>query len=174
MGPCYAMCKVMSRLQLQWLYLLVNKITLMCATEISSLSKMKWNGSGAWLNIFSLCSLLGSLLELIHWSLSILFCPEWFPLQNQPALLGTSGGVRRVPLWSPQFPSGAISGRVTGVGNRGCIEGMGGLTGMGVRMGMADIADMDDRPIDRFGIEPIPIWRKHTKKINHFVIFSNA
>lgn len=49
MGPCYAMWKVMSRLQLQWLYLLVNKITLMCATEISLLSKMKWNGSGAWL-----------------------------------------------------------------------------------------------------------------------------
>lgn len=78
------------------------------------------------------------------------------PERGSPALLGTSGGVRRVPLWSPEFPSGAISGRVTGVGNRGCIEGMGGLTGMGVRMGMADIADMDDRPIDRFGIEPIP------------------
>lgn len=29
-------------------------------------------------------------------------------------------------------------------------------------MGMADIADMDDRPIDRFGMEPIPIRRKHT------------
>lgn len=33
---------------------------------------------------------------------------------------------------------------------------------MGVRMGMADIVDMDDRPTDRFGIEPIPIRRKHT------------
>lgn len=32
-----------------------------------------------------------------------------------------------------------------------------GLTGMGVRMGMADMAGMEDRPMDRFGMEPIPI-----------------
>lgn len=85
-------------------------------------------------------------------------------LQNQPALLGTSGGVRRLilPLGSPEFPSEVMRGRVIGVGTRGCTEGMTGLTGMGVRMGMADIADMDDRPTDRFGIEPIPVRRKYT------------
>lgn len=55
-----------------------------------------------------------------------------------------------------------MRGRVIGVGTRGCTERMWGLTGMGVRMGMADIADMDDRPTDRFGIEPIPVRRKHT------------
>lgn len=90
--------------------------------------------------------------------------PRMVLLQNQPALLGTNGGVRRVPLWSPEFPSGAIRERVAGTGIRGCTEGMGGLTVMGVRIGMADIADMDDTPIDRFGIEPIPKRTKHTGK----------
>lgn len=78
------------------------------------------------------------------------------PERGSAALLATSDGVRRAPLWSPEFPSGVIRGRVAGIGTRGCTEGMGGLTGMGVRMGMADIADMDNTPIDRFGIEPIP------------------
>lgn len=80
------------------------------------------------------------------------------PLQNQPALLGTSGGLRRLilPLGSPQFPRQLMRGRVIGVGSRECMEG---LAGMGVRRGMAD---MEDRPIDRFGIEPIPIRGKHT------------
>lgn len=54
-----------------------------------------------------------------------------------------------------------MRGRVIGVGTRGCTGCIWGLTGMGVRMGMADIADMDDRPTDRFGIEPIPVKRKH-------------
>lgn len=67
-----------------------------------------------------------------------------------------------LPLWSPQFPREEMRGRVIGVGTRVCTGCMGGLAGMGVRMGMADIVDMDDRPIDRFGIEPIPIRRKHT------------
>lgn len=86
------------------------------------------------------------------------------PLQNQPVLLGIKGGVRRLtlPLGSPEFPREVMRGRVIGVGTRVGTECMEGLTGMGVRMGMADIADMDDRPTDRFGIEPIPIRRKHT------------
>lgn len=86
------------------------------------------------------------------------------PLQNQPALLGTRGGVRRLtlPLGSPGFPREVMRGRVIGVGTKVCTECMEGLAMMGVRMGMADIADMDERPIDRFGIEPIPIRRKHT------------
>lgn len=86
------------------------------------------------------------------------------PLQNQPALLGTRGGVRRLtlPLWSPEFPREFMRGRV--IGTRGCTEGMRGLAAMGVRMGMADIVDMDDRPTDRFGIEPIPIKSKHRWK----------
>lgn len=67
-----------------------------------------------------------------------------------------------MPLGSPEFPRLVIRGRVIGVGTKGCTEGMGGLARMGVRMGMPDIADMDDRPIDKFGIEPIPIRRKHT------------
>lgn len=85
-------------------------------------------------------------------------------LQNQPVLLGTSGEVRRLrlPLGSPEFPRLVIKGRVIGVGIKGRTEGMGGLARMGVRMGMADIVGMDDRPIDKFGIEPIPIRRKHT------------
>lgn len=85
-------------------------------------------------------------------------------LQNQPALLGTSGGVRRLtfPLGSPEFPRELMRGRGIGVGTRGCTESVGGLAGMDVRMGVADIADMDDRPTDRFGIEPIPIRRKYT------------
>lgn len=67
-----------------------------------------------------------------------------------------------MPLGSPKFPMLVIRGKVIGVGTKGCTEGMEGLAGMGVRMGMPDIADMDDRPIDKFGIEPIPIRRKHT------------
>lgn len=75
------------------------------------------------------------------------------PERGSPALLGTRGEARRLtlPLWSPE-----TSGRVSGVGIRGCREGMGGLAGMGVRMGMADRDDMDDTPTDRLGIEPIP------------------
>lgn len=86
------------------------------------------------------------------------------PLQNRPALLETKGGVRRLilPLGSPEFPREVMRGRVIGAGTRGCIGCMWGLAGMGVRMGMADIVDMDDRPTDRFGIEPIPVRRKHT------------
>lgn len=96
------------------------------------------------------------------------------PLQNQPALLGTRGGVRRLilPLGSPEFPREVMRGRVIAVGIRGCTECMRGLTGKGVRMGMADIVDMDDRPTDRFGIEPIPVRRKHTgerEEINNTV-----
>lgn len=96
-------------------------------------------------------------LELIEQTRMVL-------LQNQPALLGTSGGLRRLtlPLRSPEFPSEVMRGRVIGVGTRGCREGLGGLARRGVRMGMVDIADMDDRPTDRFGIEPIPIRRKYT------------
>lgn len=81
------------------------------------------------------------------------------PPQNQPALLATKGGGRRLtlPLGSPEFPRQLMRGRVIGVGTRGCMECMLGLTGMGVRMGMADMAGMEDRPTDRFGMEPIPI-----------------
>lgn len=76
------------------------------------------------------------------------------PERGSTALLGTrAGGRRTLPLGSPKE---VMRGRVIGVGTRGCTERMGGLAGMGVRMGMVDIADMDDRPIDRFGIEPIP------------------
>lgn len=70
----------------------------------------------------------------------------------------------KLPLGSPQFPREEMRGRVIGVGTRGCTECMWGLAGMGVRMCMADIADTDDRPTDRFGIEPIPIRRKHTRE----------
>lgn len=69
-----------------------------------------------------------------------------------------------LPLGSPKFPSEVMRGRVIGAGIRGCTEGMVGLAGMGVRMGMADTVDIDERPTDRFGIEPIPIRRKHTSK----------
>lgn len=80
------------------------------------------------------------------------------PERGSAALLGTRGGVRRLtlPLVSPEFPREEMRGRVIAVGTKGCTEGMGGLAGMGVRMGMADIVDIDDRPIDKFGIEPIP------------------
>lgn len=61
-----------------------------------------------------------------------------------------------VPLGSPEFPSEVIKGRVIGIGIRGCTVGKRGLAGKGVRMGMVDIVDMDDRPIERFGIDPIP------------------
>lgn len=75
-----------------------------------------------------------------------------------PALLGTSGDVRRLtlPLGSPEFPSEVIRGRFIGTGTRGCTEGKGRLAGMGVRMGMVEILGMDDRPTDRFGMDPIP------------------
>lgn len=87
-------------------------------------------------------------------------------LQNKPALLATSGEVRRLtlPLGSPEFPSEVIKGRFIGTGTRDCTEGKGRLAGMGVRMGMVEILGMDDRPIDRFGMDPIPIQRKHTVK----------
>lgn len=80
------------------------------------------------------------------------------PDRGSTVLLGIKGGVRRLtlPLGSPEFPREVMRGRVIGVGTRVGTECMEGLTGMGVRMGMADIADMDDRPTDRFGIEPIP------------------
>lgn len=80
------------------------------------------------------------------------------PERGSPALLVTRGRGRRLtlPLGSPEFPRELMRGRFIGVGTRGCTECMWGLAGMGVRMGMADIVDMDDRPIDRFGIEPIP------------------
>lgn len=54
-----------------------------------------------------------------------------------------------------------MRGSVIGIGTRGCRESMGELVGIVVRMGMADIADMDDKLIDKFGIEPIPIRKKH-------------
>lgn len=78
------------------------------------------------------------------------------PERGCAALLRTRGGVMRLtlPLGSPEFPREFMRGRV--IGTRGCTEGMRGLASMGVSMGMADIVDMDDRPIDRFGIEPIP------------------
>lgn len=59
-----------------------------------------------------------------------------------------------MPLGSPEFPSEVIKGRVIGI--RGCTVGKLGLAGMGVRMGMGDIVGMDDRPIEMFGIDPIP------------------
>lgn len=65
-----------------------------------------------------------------------------------------------LPLGSPEFPREVMRGNVIGVGTRGCTGRMGGLTWMGVNM---DMADMDDRPIDRFGIEPIPVGRKNTE-----------
>lgn len=79
-------------------------------------------------------------------------------------MLGIRGGVRRLtfPLGSPEFPREVMRGRVIGIGTRGCTVCMWGLAGMGVRMDMADIAGMDDRPMDRFGIEPIPVRRKCT------------
>lgn len=67
-----------------------------------------------------------------------------------------------LPFGSPGYPRQLMRGRVIGVGTRVCTECMEWLAGMGVRMDMADLADMDDRPIDRFGIEPIPVRRKHT------------
>lgn len=77
---------------------------------------------------------------------------------GNPAVLGTRGEVRRLtlPLGSPEFPREVMRGRVIGAGIRGCTDGIGGLAEMGVSKGMADIADMDERPTDRFGIEPIP------------------
>lgn len=69
-----------------------------------------------------------------------------------------------MPLVSPDFPSEVINGRVIGIGTRGCTEGKWRLAGMGVRMGMVDIVGMDDKPTDRFGIDPIPTQRKETSK----------
>lgn len=83
-----------------------------------------------------------------------------------PVVLGTGDGVSRLalPLGSPaEFPRVVMSGSVIGVGTSGCMEGMGGLTGMGVRRGMADIADMGCMPTDRLGIEPIPTRRECTE-----------
>ncbi len=62
-------------------------------------------------------------------------------------------------MGSPGFPWEVMRGIIIGTGPRGCTECIWGLAGMGVRMGMVD---MDDRPIDRFGKEPIPVQRKHT------------
>lgn len=86
-------------------------------------------------------------------------------MQNQPALLGTSWGVRRLtePLGSPKFPTELIKGRVIGTGTRGCTDGKGGLAWMGVRMGMVEILGMGDRPTDRFGMDPIPTQRKQDR-----------
>lgn len=67
-----------------------------------------------------------------------------------------------MPFGRPEFPRQLMRGRVIGVGTKVCTACMEGLAGKGVRMGMADIHGMDDRPIDRFGIEPIPVRRKHT------------
>lgn len=66
-----------------------------------------------------------------------------------------------LPLGSPEFPRPPMRGRVTGVGTSGCTESMeAGLTGRGVRMGADDMTGMEDRPTDRFGMEPIPEGRK--------------
>lgn len=67
----------------------------------------------------------------------------------------------RLPLGSPELPWQLMRGRVIGMGTRGCTGCMWGLARMGVRMGMAD---MDERPTERFGIEPIPVRRKHTRE----------
>lgn len=77
------------------------------------------------------------------------------PERGSAVLLGTRGGVKRLtfPLGSPEFPREEMRGNVIGVGTRGCTGCMEGLAWMGVNM---DMADMDDRPIVRFGIEPIP------------------
>lgn len=78
------------------------------------------------------------------------------PDRGSPAVLGTDGGVRRLPLGSPGFPMEGIRGRVIDVGIRGVVGMMRGLTGMGDRMGSVDMGGMDEKPTDRFGIEPIP------------------
>ena len=85
-------------------------------------------------------------------------------MQNQPVLLGIKAGGKRLtlPLGSPDCPRQLTRGRVIGAGISGCTGIVWGLARMGVRMGMADMAGMADRPTDRFGIEPIPIWRRHT------------
>lgn len=83
------------------------------------------------------------------------------PLQDQPALLGMRGGDSRfmLPLGSPEFPRPPIRGRLTGVGTSGWTDSMeAGLTGMGVRMGADGMTGIEDRPTDRFGMEPIPGW----------------
>lgn len=88
------------------------------------------------------------------------------PLQDQPALLVTSGGESRfmLPLGSPEFPRQPTRGRVTGVGTSGCTESMAaGLRGMGVRMGAAGMTGTEDRPTDRFGMEPIPGRRRRRR-----------
>lgn len=82
-------------------------------------------------------------------------------------MLESRGGESRfmLPLGSPEFPRPPTRGRVTGVGTSGCTESMeAGLTGRGVSMGAGDMTGMEDRPTDRFGMEPIPgggkRWRR--------------
>lgn len=78
------------------------------------------------------------------------------PDRDSPAELDRAVGVRRLPLGSPWFPMEGMRGRVMGVGIIGWREGMEGLAGMGVSMDIADMGGMGGKPIDRFGIEPIP------------------
>lgn len=78
------------------------------------------------------------------------------PDRGSPAELDKAGGVRRLPLGSPWFAMEGMRGRVMGADIRGWREGMGGLARMGVNMGIADMGGMGGKPIDRFGIEPIP------------------
>lgn len=74
-----------------------------------------------------------------------------------------------VPLVSSGFPNEVINGRFIGIGTRGCTEGKWRLAGMGVRMGMVDIVGMDDKPTDKFGIDPIPTQTKDTGKQEEMV-----
>lgn len=69
-----------------------------------------------------------------------------------------------MPLGSPEFPKEELRGRVICIGTSGTMEGKGGLAGMRVRVDMIGMVDMDDRPTDRFGIDPIPTQKKHTGK----------
>lgn len=92
------------------------------------------------------------------------------PLQDQPALLVTSGGESRfmLPLGSPEFPRQPTRGRVTGMGTSGCTESMAaGLRRMGVRMGAAGMTGTEDRPMDRFGMEPIPGRGRRGRRRRH-------
>lgn len=43
------------------------------------------------------------------------------------------------------------------MGSRGCADNMCGLAGMGVSMDM----DMDDKPTDKLGMDPIPTRSRH-------------
>lgn len=81
-------------------------------------------------------------------------------------MLESRGGDSRfmLPLESPEFPRPPTRGRVTGVGTSGCPQSMeAGLKGVGVRMGTDDMTGMDDRPTDRFGMEPIPGGKKRRR-----------